>query len=74
MINGQLYIQDLHRQPELKVPSAASSPIIDPHVSPDGTMLAYVRDGELYVLNLFHNESKQLTSGADGSNLVSING
>ncbi|CAI9092555.1 OLC1v1027831C2 [Oldenlandia corymbosa var. corymbosa] len=65
-----LYIQDFRRLPELKVPSAPLSPIIDPHSSPDGTMLAYVRDGELHVLNLFYNESKQLTSGADGNNLT----
>ncbi|KAL3521646.1 hypothetical protein ACH5RR_019795 [Cinchona calisaya] len=65
-----IYFQDLHLQPELKIPSAASSPIIDPHISPDGTMLAYVRDSELHVLNLFYNESKQLTSGADGINLT----
>lgn len=61
-----IYFQDLSYQPELKLPSA-SSPIVDPHLSPDGTMLAYVRDSELHVLYLSLNESKQLTSGADGS-------
>ncbi|XP_027110083.1 uncharacterized protein [Coffea arabica] len=65
-----IYIQDFHLQPELKIPSVASSPIIDPHISPDGTMLAYVRDSELHVLNLLYNDSKQLTSGADGINLM----
>ncbi|CDP05066.1 unnamed protein product [Coffea canephora] len=65
-----IYIQDFHLQPELKIPGVASSPIIDPHISPDGTMLAYVRDSELHVLNLLYNDSKQLTSGADGINLM----
>ncbi|XP_027159606.1 uncharacterized protein LOC113761012 [Coffea eugenioides] len=65
-----IYIQDFHLQPELKIPSVASSPIIDPHISPDGTMLAYVRDSELHVLNLLYNDSKQLTSSADGINLM----
>ncbi|KAL9372131.1 hypothetical protein Peur_034375 [Populus x canadensis] len=62
-----LYLQELHSsKPELKLPSSALSPVIDPHVSPDGTMLAYIRDSELHVLNLLYNESKQLTHGAQG--------
>ncbi|KAG8381141.1 hypothetical protein BUALT_Bualt06G0091600 [Buddleja alternifolia] len=60
-----IYIQDTAVQPELKLPSASCSPIIDPHISPDGTMLAYVRDNELHVLNLLYNMSKQLTVGAN---------
>ncbi|KAL2550757.1 prolyl oligopeptidase family protein [Forsythia ovata] len=62
-----IYIQDLSIQSDLKLPSASGTPIIDPHVSPDGTMLAYVRDNELHVFNLVHNVSKQLTSGATGN-------
>uniref|UniRef100_A0A5B7B472 Putative dipeptidyl peptidase 8 n=1 Tax=Davidia involucrata TaxID=16924 RepID=A0A5B7B472_DAVIN len=62
-----IYFQDLSLQPELKLPSESFSPIIDPHLSPDGTMLAYVRDYELHVLNLLDNESKQLTFGANGN-------
>lgn len=59
-----IYIQDFTVQPDLKLPNTSSSPIIDPHISPDGTMLAYVRDNELHVLNLLYNMSKQLTLGA----------
>lgn len=69
---GQIYFQDVSSQPELKLPSASSSPIIDPHPSPCGTMLAYVKDSELHVLDLLSNESKQLTSGADGNTIVSF--
>ncbi|KAK6117730.1 hypothetical protein DH2020_048519 [Rehmannia glutinosa] len=47
-----VYIQDTALQPELKLPSAFCSAIIDPHVSPDGTMLAYVRDNELHTHGL----------------------
>ncbi|KAL7214104.1 hypothetical protein ACSBR1_026509 [Camellia fascicularis] len=65
-----VYFQDLSLQPELKLPSTSSSPIIDPHLSPDGTMLAFVRDYELHVLNLLNNESKQLIFGADGNGLT----
>ncbi|KAI8022619.1 Dipeptidyl aminopeptidase 4 [Camellia lanceoleosa] len=64
-----IYFQDLSLQPELKLISA-SFPIVDPHLSPDGTMLAYVKNYELHVLNLLYNESKQLTFGADGNVLV----
>ncbi|XP_034893463.1 uncharacterized protein [Populus alba] len=66
-----LYLQELHSsKPELKLPSSALSPVIDPHVSPDGTMLAYIRDSELHVLNLLYNESKQLTHGAQGNTVT----
>lgn len=66
----QIYFQDLHGEPELKIPSASSSPIIDPHISPDGTKLAYVKGNELNVLDLIYNKSKQLTSGAKGNIIV----
>ncbi|XP_077227395.1 prolyl oligopeptidase family protein isoform X2 [Tasmannia lanceolata] len=33
----------------------------------DGSMLAYVRDDELHVLNLSHGEPEQITSGASGN-------
>lgn len=66
-----IYLQDFScSNPELKLPSVPCSPIIDPHLSPDGTMVAYVRDSELHVLNLLNNESKQLTYGANGNSLT----
>ncbi|CAL9119338.1 unnamed protein product, partial [Musa textilis] len=45
----------------LKLPSCAGSAIIDPHLSPDGIMLAYVKDDELHVLSLSLGKPKQLT-------------
>lgn len=69
----QVYIQDLSSSnPELKLPSTSSSPIIDPHISPDGTMIAFVRDRELHILNLLHNERRQLTDGAIENAMVSL--
>ncbi|KAE9608869.1 hypothetical protein Lal_00020036 [Lupinus albus] len=66
-----IYIQDVsNSKVELKLPSISGSPIIDPHLSPDGSMLAYVRDSELRVLNLLTNESKQLTNGAKENGLI----
>ncbi|CAL5204053.1 unnamed protein product [Lathyrus oleraceus] len=60
-----IYFHDISlSKAELKLPSIPASPTIDPHLSPDGSMLAYVRDFELHVMNLLSNESKQLTHGA----------
>ncbi|KAK4384848.1 hypothetical protein Sango_2608800 [Sesamum angolense] len=69
-IRGQIYLQDAAVKPELKIPSVSSSPIIDPHISPDGTNLAYVRNNELHVLNLLYNMSKQLTVGANKNTIT----
>ena len=38
---------------------------IDPHLSPDGTRIAFVRDGELHVSDIATGELVQLTSGAE---------
>ncbi|KAK6936688.1 Peptidase S9, prolyl oligopeptidase, catalytic domain [Dillenia turbinata] len=66
-----IYLQDRScSKPELIVSSTSCSPIIDPHLSPDGSMIAYVRDYELYVLNLLSSETKQLTFGANGNVLT----
>ncbi|OVA14701.1 Peptidase S9 [Macleaya cordata] len=66
-----IYLQGLScSKPDLKLPSTSNSPIIDPHLSPDGTMLAYVSDDELHVLNLSCGEVKQLTFGARGNSMT----
>ncbi|XP_047340915.1 dipeptidyl aminopeptidase 4 [Impatiens glandulifera] len=57
-----IYFQEAFSKPELKLQSFPSSPIIDPHLSPDGNMLAYVKDNNLNVLNLLNNKVNQLTS------------
>lgn len=63
-----IYFQDIYScEPELKLPRLDASPIIDPHLSPDGNMLAYVRDDEIYVLYLSTGEQRQLTHGARGT-------
>ncbi|XP_026658569.2 dipeptidyl aminopeptidase 4 isoform X2 [Phoenix dactylifera] len=63
-----VYLQDVcGSEPELKLQSVAGSPVIDPHLSPDGSMLAFVRDDELHVFNLSDGETKQVTIGAKGN-------
>lgn len=70
----QIYFQDLScSKSELKLSSSSCSPVIDPHLSSDGTMIAFVRDCELHVLNLLINEQRQLTHGANGNTVVSAN-
>ncbi|XP_010267627.1 PREDICTED: uncharacterized protein LOC104604793 [Nelumbo nucifera] len=65
-----IYFQDLScSKPELKLPSTPCSHIIDPSLSPDGNMLAYVRNNELHVFNLLYGTEKQLTFGAEGNAL-----
>ncbi|KAK8967892.1 hypothetical protein KSP40_PGU014547 [Platanthera guangdongensis] len=60
-----VYFQSISgSEPELKLPSSPESPVIDPRLSPDGSMVAYVRDDELFVLDLGGGEPKRLTFGA----------
>ncbi|THU49899.1 hypothetical protein C4D60_Mb06t14410 [Musa balbisiana] len=60
-----VYFQEVcGSEPELKLPSCPGSPITDPHLSPDGSMLASVKDDELHVLSLSQGKPKQLTFGA----------
>ncbi|KAL8160568.1 hypothetical protein V2J09_002105 [Rumex salicifolius] len=66
-----IYLQDISSsKPELKLPINPSLPVIDPHLSLDGTMLAFVRGYELYVMDLLYNLEKQLTFGSNGSTLI----
>lgn len=64
---GGIYVQK-GTSPELclKIASSPSSPILDPIMSPDGCLIAYVRDEELYVAPVSSGEPKQITFGARG--------
>jgi hypothetical protein len=57
-------------EPVLKLQSSATSPIIDPHLSPDGSMIAYVRDDELHTVGFSDGQTTQLTYGASESGKV----
>ncbi|XP_010671444.1 uncharacterized protein LOC104888243 isoform X1 [Beta vulgaris subsp. vulgaris] len=66
-----VYVYDLSSSKvDLKLQSTPGSPIIDPHLSPDGNMLAFVRDHELHVFDILYNKEKQLTYGAKGCTLT----
>ncbi|KAH9329957.1 hypothetical protein KI387_002065, partial [Taxus chinensis] len=65
--NG-IYFQDAPgSELRLRLPVTSRSPIIDPQLSPDGTMTAFVRDDEIYVMPVSYGEPKQITYGARGS-------
>lgn len=70
-LSGRLFVIDLEaaragtpKVQELK--SDAGFPI-DPRLSPDGTQLACVREGEVYVTDLASGTERKLTSGAGGA-------
>ncbi len=44
--------------------AAVGSPMLDPQLSPDGTRVAFVRDGEVWVAPLDGGEPEQITRGA----------
>jgi len=46
-----------------EIPGTAGA--IDPRLTADGTRVAFVRDGELHVVDLATHEPRQLTSGAE---------
>ncbi|KAG2657932.1 dipeptidyl aminopeptidase 4-like [Panicum virgatum] len=66
-----VYFQDLSgSEPVLKLQSSPTSPIIDPLLSPNGSMIAYVKDDELHTLGFSNGETKQLTFGARESRKI----
>jgi dipeptidyl-peptidase 4 len=64
-LSGDVYVQDAPDSPLRKVVDCAGqSPAVTPMLSPDGTKIAYVQDGELYVVPAAGGEPKQITHGA----------
>ncbi|GLJ11548.1 hypothetical protein SUGI_0170550 [Cryptomeria japonica] len=63
-----IYVQDLPgMELLLRLESKPSSPLLDPQLSPDGCMIAYVQDDEIHVLSVTGGEPKQITFGARGT-------
>jgi len=61
-IGGDLYL--LRGDAPLQRLTQTPSPEIDPKPSPDGTQVAFVRDNELFVMNLATRVETQLSRGA----------
>ncbi|GAC1465276.1 MAG: S9 family peptidase [Isosphaeraceae bacterium] len=62
-LHGDLYL--LRGEHPLERLTQTASPEIDPRLSPDGAKVAFVRDDELYVLDLESRKERRLTSGAE---------
>lgn len=62
-LNGDMFSVDLNSRHITRL-TETPEPEIDPKVSPDGTYLAYVRRGEIYLLDLLTKSERKLTSGA----------
>ncbi len=61
-LNSDLYLQ--RGEGPLERLTETPSPEIDPKLTPDGTKVAFVRDKELFVLDLASRKETQLTQGA----------
>ncbi len=62
-LSGRLYT--VRRSDGKTVASPPGDSIVDPHFSPDGKRIAYVRGRDLYVLTLVSGREKRLTHSAD---------
>ena len=62
-MNGEIYQFDLATKATVRLTETPGSEF-DPKISPSGTHLAYVRDGEIHVRELSSDNEIQLTTGA----------
>lgn len=60
---GDLFASDGPGQPLRRLLGAASHPVMDPQLSPDGNWVAYVQQAEVFVMPFSGGEPRQLTSG-----------
>ncbi len=58
-----LYVQEGPGQPRQKIFAVQDHPALDPHFSPDGEWVAYVQEGEVWVVSAAGGEPRQLTFG-----------
>ncbi len=69
-LHGALYVQDGDGAPLREILPSGPHPALDPQLSPDGAWVAYVQDGELYILSADGAAPRQLTDGARGTGKV----
>jgi len=66
-LQGALFVQDGDGAPLREILPSSPQPALDPHLSPDGAWVAYVRDAEVSVVAANGGEPRQLTDGARGT-------
>ena len=62
-----VYVKDGADSPARLVISNDDGPILNPTLSPDSSMIAFVRDAEVYVVSVEGGSPKQITFGARGT-------
>jgi len=66
-INGKLYVYSLATPDATPIPLDTGDNVIDPRISPKGRYVSYVRDQNLWVIDLTTGEAKQLTHDGGGT-------
>jgi dipeptidyl-peptidase-4 len=64
-IAGDLYLVDVAKPDAAR--KVASGNVIDPKISPKGRYVSYVRDQNLYVIDLTNGQTRQLTTDGKGT-------
>ncbi|HMA97964.1 MAG TPA: DPP IV N-terminal domain-containing protein, partial [Wenzhouxiangella sp.] len=68
-LDGDVFLLDVNDESgQVRRITSNEKPEIDPRISPDGRFMAFVRDRNLWVMNLQTLDSKALTS--DGDNVI----
>ncbi len=62
-LSGKLFLVDRTTGMPRKLPEMAEPPL-DPQLSPDGSKVAYVRGGDLYVMQIADGSEQRVTTGA----------
>ncbi|MGN6674380.1 MAG: DPP IV N-terminal domain-containing protein [Thermomicrobiales bacterium] len=66
-LQGALWVQNGPNAQLRQLVGGDPAPVLDAQSSPDGALIAYVQDAELYVVPAEGGEPRQLTHGARGS-------
>ena len=68
-LGGNLYLYDLDAPPSaaLRRLTRTAAPLIDPQMSPRGGYVSFVRDQNLWVIDLKRGEERRLTSDGGGT-------
>jgi dipeptidyl-peptidase-4 len=68
-LGGELYLYDLDAPPKaaLRQLTHAAKPVIDPQVSPRGRYVSFVRDQDLWVIDLADGSERRLTTDGGGT-------
>ncbi len=66
-LQGDVYVQTGVDAPLRQIVDSQGVPALDPQLSPDGSMVAYVQDDELFVVGVDGGTPRQITSGARGT-------